>query len=119
MTRLLARLALLLVLFPAAVGRASSADERAAEQIPEVRELLSTLAKAVADNHLVGAQLVIGTRNAFVLDRCLGTRGPGDPAAVDGQTLFCIGSCSKPVAAACLLQLAADHKLTMDTSIDH
>ena len=85
---------------------------------PSVRPLVDALEKGIKDGRAIGAQIVVGDRDGIIADKCLGTRGPGDPAAVDCETRFCIASCSKPLAAACLLKLVADKKLTLDDRVD-
>src|SRR5689334_16305693 len=68
-----------------------------------LRPLVQVLEQAVADGEVVGAQVVVGNRTDVLLSRSLGRLAPGSDARVNDDTLFCIGSCSKPIAAACLL----------------
>ena len=80
-------------------------DSRLAAAQPMDRQLR----QLVADEVLVGAQVAIirGSGEQVLYHYGAVRKGPGGEAAppVDDQTLFLIGSCSKPFAAACILSL--------------
>jgi CubicO group peptidase (beta-lactamase class C family) len=82
------------------------------------RPLAGALEKAVADGQVIGAQIAVTDRKAILLVASFGRLAPGSPAKVDEDTLFCIGSCSKPVAAACVLALADRKVLDLDARVD-
>jgi CubicO group peptidase (beta-lactamase class C family) len=84
----------------------------------KARPLTRAIARAIEEGEVVGAQLAIGDRRGVRFEKFEGTRGPADPAAVDRQTRFCIGSCSKPFTAACLLAMAEEKKIRRDVPID-
>jgi CubicO group peptidase (beta-lactamase class C family) len=90
---------------------------RAAPPRPDWRPVAAVLEKAVADGTVVGAQLAIGDGTRLLLSRHWGKRAPGGPARVDEDTLFCIGSCSKPVAAACVLALVDEGTLRLEDRV--
>ena len=73
--------------------------------------------QAVDKGRILGAQLCIG---GFAKDRynaCFGFTAPGGKA-VDENTLFCIGSCSKPMVAFVVLRLVEENMLTLDDGVD-
>jgi CubicO group peptidase (beta-lactamase class C family) len=82
-----------------------------------LRPLVQVLEQAVADGDVVGAQIVVGNRTELLLSRNLGRLAPGSDARVNDDTLFCIGSCSKPIAAACVLALADRNTLGLDDRV--
>jgi CubicO group peptidase (beta-lactamase class C family) len=81
------------------------------------RPLAQVLARAVADGEIVGAQLAVGDRAGLTQLRTFGTIAPGTSTRVNGDTLFCIGSCSKPFAAACVLTLVDQQTITLDAPV--
>jgi CubicO group peptidase (beta-lactamase class C family) len=97
------------------LAEAKAADPRKPAAFEPVAR---TLQQAVADGKIIGAQLAIGSRDGPVLERAFGKLAPASARAVDGETLFCIGSCSKPFAATCLLILCDKGTLTLDAPVD-
>ena len=85
-------------------------------------ELLSKTAEGIQSlvdsGKLVGAQLAIGHEDQILLNRNYGVRSIEDDTLVDSETLFCIGSCSKPIASAVVMTLVDDGILVLDRSID-
>jgi CubicO group peptidase (beta-lactamase class C family) len=76
---------------------------------------MQVLQQAVADGRVVSAQIAVGNRTGLLASRSFGRLSPGKGAAkVDDDTLFCIGSCSKPIAAACILVLIDRGTLALD-----
>jgi CubicO group peptidase (beta-lactamase class C family) len=75
--------------------------------------------RLIDEGRVVGGQLVVGDLKGIILERSFGTRGPADKTLVDEETMFCIGSCSKPFASACILSLVADGTLNLDEPINH
>lgn len=71
----------------------------------------------IKEGRVVGGQLVVGDRDGITLERSFGRRAPDDPTPVDAETMFCIGSCSKPIASACILSLVGDGTLKLDEPI--
>ena len=67
---------------------------------------------------LVGAQLAIGHEDKILLNKNFGVRSVEDVTPVDAETMFCIGSCSKPISSAVVMTLADDELLTLDEGID-
>ncbi len=78
----------------------------------------ATIQKAVGQGHVVGAQLLIGRGGAVEFERSFGKRDRETGEKVDSATLFCIGSCSKAFASACVLSLAGEEHLKLDDEID-
>lgn len=83
-----------------------------------VDDLVKTFATMVDERKIVGAQLVLGDAENIRLSRSFGKRNITDGKAVNDDTLFCIGSCSKMFAAAVIMTLVADGSLDLDTPID-
>jgi CubicO group peptidase (beta-lactamase class C family) len=88
-----------------------------ADQKPLLRPLVEIMEKAVSAGEVVGAQIVVGGRTSVLLNRNLGRLAPGSSTPVNEDTLFCIGSCSKPVAATCVLALVDQKTLGLDTPV--
>ena len=72
----------------------------------------------VDSGKLVGAQLAIGHEDQILLNRNFGIRSIEDDTPVDSKTMFCIGSCSKPIASAVVMTLVDDGTLSLDKGID-
>lgn len=73
------------------------------------------LRQEVATGRVVGAQVLVGSarsRNHEAV--CLGTVGIGDSRPVSDATVFCVASCSKPIAAALMFSLLDRRKLALD-----
>jgi CubicO group peptidase (beta-lactamase class C family) len=85
---------------------------------PALRPLMQVLQQAVADGRVVGAQIAVGDRTGLLMSRSFGRTAPGKAGArADDDTLFCIGSCSKPVASACILALVDQKTLALDAGV--
>ena len=54
----------------------------------------------VTQEHLVGVQAIVGQRDLTLLRFNAGVRSASDATPIDNQTIFCIGSRSKPFASA-------------------
>jgi CubicO group peptidase (beta-lactamase class C family) len=67
-----------------------------------------------------GLAVVVTNRDSVIFARGYGVRRLGDPAPVDPQTMFAIGSASKAFTGASLAMLTDDGKVTMDDRVtDH
>lgn len=93
-------------------------DQRHAGVLELADRFTEIIQRAMRQEAVVGAQLVIGTKSAHVVSRQFGVLAPGSTKGVDRETLFCIGSCSKPVAAACVMTMVDDGTLPLDEPID-
>ena len=72
---------------------------------------LDTGIRTLIDNgSLAGAQVAIRRQGNWILSRSYGTVAVESGHSVNEQTLFLIGSCSKPFASACVLNLIDDPK---------
>lgn len=67
---------------------------------------------------LVGAQFAMGQGDRSLLNENFGVRSIDDDTPVDSETMFCIGSCSKPIASAVVMTLVDDGTLVLDKGID-
>lgn len=99
-------ISLLVILFANIVPAATSDD------------VAESIADLVREQQIVGAQLVLGDIRNVLMRRSFGTRNVSERQAVNDDTLFCIGSCSKMLAAAVVMTLVADGKLELDVPID-
>lgn len=81
-------------------------------------DLETTIESLHAEGAILAIQIVAGSNDEIILERNLGVRSPNDKTPVDANTQFCIGSCSKPFAAATLLSLVQSGELNLDESID-
>ena len=77
----------------------------------------SALRQAVADGVIVGAQAYVGQGDKVLLDAVYGRVRPDRDQHVDAQTLFCIGSVSKPLASTVALGLAEEGKLDLEAPV--
>lgn len=73
--------------------------------------------RLLREKQIVGAQVVAGKRERILLKHYVGTRTVGGAECVDARTLFCIGSNSKPMAAALIMALVAEGTLRLDEPI--
>lgn len=80
--------------------------------------LEATLDAMVSDGRLVAAQAVVGRRDGILVDHVVGVATPGGKQKVNSDTLFCIGSCSKPFASAIIMSLVEDKTLDLERPID-
>ncbi|MCZ6672106.1 MAG: serine hydrolase, partial [Verrucomicrobia bacterium] len=67
---------------------------------------------------ILGAQVIVGDMDQVAFESSYGVRSVSDSTAVDSETQFCIGSCSKPFTSALLMTLVQDETLVLDKSID-
>ncbi len=82
-----------------------------------VKPLAAVIEEHIREEEIIGAQLLVGTRQGIVVERNLGFAAPDVTRPVDSETRFCIGSCSKPIAAACLLAIVDAGKLDLESPI--
>ena len=87
-----------------------------AEQLERAAEEIQSL---IEKGMLVGAQLAVGHEERILLNRNFGVRSIEDDSPVDSETMFCIGSCSKPISSAVVMTLVDDEKIELDRGIDH
>ncbi len=92
----------------------TSLGSHAAAQEVALDDLLDQL---VEDGSLVAAQAVVGHREQIWLDCAVGVTSPGGEQEVNAETLFCIGSCSKPVAAAVAMKLVESGAIKLEQPI--
>jgi CubicO group peptidase (beta-lactamase class C family) len=81
-------------------------------------ELDAMLREAVRDGVVVGAQAYVGRGGDVLLDGVYGRVRPDRDADVDPETLFCIGSVSKPLASAIALGLAEEGKIELGAPVN-
>lgn len=79
--------------------------------------LEATLDALVADGRLVAAQAVVGRGDRILIDHAVGLTNPEGGQKVNAETLFCIGSCSKPFASAVVMSLVEDGLLELEQPI--
>lgn len=84
----------------------------------DAEALAATFEKVVAEGDIVGAQLLVGRHDETLLARNFGKLTREGDRQVDADTLFCIGSCSKPFTSACILTLVEEGTLDLDAPID-
>ena len=83
------------------------------EALPEGIEELTAAGK------LIGAQVLIGRHREILIERYIGRVSPEQPQPVDADTMFCIGSTSKPIASAVVMGLVSEGLLELDRPIDY
>ncbi len=76
------------------------------------------LDQLLADGKIVGAQATVAERNRTLLEHCVGTVSVESVRKVDADTLFCIGSCSKPFASSVVMVLVDERVVALDGPID-
>lgn len=93
----------------------SSAD--AADR--NAQSIVALLKREAAAGNVVGAQVLSGSRNDS-RSRCysIGQISPSDRRPVTRKTLFCVASCSKPVASAVIFTLLDRRKLALSQPVD-
>ena len=79
--------------------------------------LTALLEDLVASGDIVGAQTLVGERDRIVIEAAVGSISPESDQQVNDDTQFCIGSTSKPLASATVLNLVHTGKLTLDEPI--
>lgn len=90
-----------------------------AQQSPKPQSFESTLRALVTQNKVLGLQVFVGQGSKTILQFNAGVRSATDSTPINDQTMFCIGSCSKPFTSAAIMTLIQDKKLTLDTPIDN
>ncbi|MDP7019529.1 MAG: serine hydrolase, partial [Pirellulaceae bacterium] len=88
-------------------------------ELPRAREgsLEATLDELVKNGSLVAAQAVVGRGDRILIDHAVGVTNPGGDRKVNAETLFCIGSCSKPFVSAVVMSLVEDGLLELEQPI--
>ncbi|MCP4782488.1 MAG: beta-lactamase family protein [Fuerstiella sp.] len=81
-------------------------------------ELRAALDKLLADGEIVAAQAIVGRGETLQLNHAIGTTMPRGTQNADADTMFCIGSCSKPFASAVVMSLIEDGTLRLNVPID-
>lgn len=89
----------------------------AAKSTAQDVSLEATLNALVKSGKIVGAQAVVGRGDRILIDHAVGRTVPGGGQKVNAETLFCIGSCSKPFASAAILSLVEDQKLELEQPV--
>ena len=77
----------------------------------------SVLDRLMKDGQIVGAQVYIGEDDITVFERNYGIRSIDDKTPINSETLFCIGSCSKPYASAVILSLVEMGELDLQSPV--
>jgi len=77
----------------------------------------SVLDRLMKDGQIVGAQVYIGEDDITVFERNYGVRSIDDKTPINSETLFCIGSCSKPYASAVILSLVEMGELDLQSPV--
>jgi CubicO group peptidase (beta-lactamase class C family) len=100
------------MLIPTVNVNAQDIDGMALQKLSEGFDL------ATKKRVIVGAQLAVGTvRQPTMLLRSYGRVSPSDTSRVDNDTAFCIASCSKPLASACILSIVDKGRLDLDRPV--
>ena len=80
-------------------------------------KIVRLIRQEIEDENIVGAQVLVGdTRSSSRRPTNLGHIGIDDPRPVSDKTIFCIASCSKPVASALVFTLLDQRKLRLNQS---
>lgn len=116
-----ALLALVATAAPVTVAHAAPARPAAAAQAAVPAPDLEALAQALKNTTDAGAPgaMVRLSGPTGVLTRTTGVRDRTTGAAMDTQARFRIGSVSKTFSSVVLLQLVAEKKIDLDTSVNH
>lgn len=105
---------LLLYAFPVLGPR----ELRAQSPIQIQRSIANYLQQEMQQGHIVGAQVFVsGPRMTTTRPVNLGTLGPDLAEPVTDETVFCIASCSKPIASAVVFTLLDQNKLQLEMPI--
>lgn len=80
--------------------------------------LEATLDGLVKNGKVVAAQAVVGRGDRIAVNHVVGVTIPGGDRDVNTDTLFCIGSCSKPFASAVVMSIVEDGSLDLEQPID-
>ncbi|MHC4995962.1 MAG: serine hydrolase domain-containing protein [Planctomycetota bacterium] len=89
--------------------------------IPEktpLDQLDQTIRELVTSGKVVGVQALVGEGDMTLLQLNGGYRSATDKTRVDADTMFCIGSCSKPFTSVAVMSVVQDGKLKLDEPID-
>ena len=105
-------IALLLFLFTAQDPLFSAPPQGMLDRVSERIQSL------VDEGKLVGCQVAVGQDENVLVSGHYGVRSKIDQTAVDSETMFCIGSCSKPIASAVVMTLVDDEVVELDKGID-
>ena len=81
---------------------------------PSFEDLQRYVQQSLSDWQTPGASLALVKDGKVILVRGFGVRSAGSPAAVDENTLFGIGSCSKAFGSASVAALVADGTVAWD-----
>ncbi|WP_339729513.1 serine hydrolase domain-containing protein [uncultured Gimesia sp.] len=76
------------------------------------------ISNGIEQGVLVGAQAAVGSTSDTPKTKSYGVIEPQSTLAVNDETQFCIGSCSKPIAAACIMTLRDSGQLRFEQPID-
>jgi len=95
-----------------AAGRSAPRTDRA------LRSIVERLDEAIAGGEAIGAQLAVGDRDGTLAEHRLGSVTYRGRHSVNDDTLFCIGSCSKPMVATILTRLAEEGRVDLDAPVD-
>jgi len=115
-TPMLARLGSACLLLGATTSAAQSTVNRATRADPTAA-LDAYFAKAITEWGVPGMSVAIVRNDSIVFARGYGVREFGKPGAVDDQTLFAIGSSSKPFTVALLGMLVDEGKIRWDDPV--
>jgi CubicO group peptidase (beta-lactamase class C family) len=78
----------------------------------------SAIQTLIDSGSILGAQLVVGDADEVFHQRYFGVRSAHDKTPINGDTQFCIGSCSKPFTSVLMMTLVQDGNLTLDQTIE-
>ena len=104
------------VMLPLIVGKATAHEKLLVPK--QFQPLVEILGRGTQSKVIVGAQLAVGNRDKIVLSKQFGRLTPEQSQRVNAQTLFCIGSCSKPFASMCVMKLVENGTLDLDKPLD-
>lgn len=79
--------------------------------------LSATFDQLVREGSIVGAQVVAGQAERTQLEHHVGWRSHRQLELVDADTMFGIGSDSKPIASAIIMKLVAEERLQLDDPV--
>jgi CubicO group peptidase (beta-lactamase class C family) len=80
-------------------------------------EVGATFDRLVRDQLIVGAQVIAGENQQILLEHYSGRLSPNRSEPVNANTLFCIGSDSKPMVAAIIMTMVGDGSLELDAPV--
>ncbi|MBI2381911.1 MAG: beta-lactamase family protein [Gammaproteobacteria bacterium] len=104
------------LLIAAAAGQAL-ATESELKPAKDRQELRQQLEKALAEDHMPGASLVVFDKNGVVFSEQFGLADKAAKRPVTENTLFRIGSVSKTPTGIAILQLVEQGKLSLDAPV--